>query len=88
MQVLFDGVLEVAPDSDIYHETMDKARPAPIKYTPPSPQRAEKKLENGARRSRGGAAQLRRARPALRARLDGRALRQPAQGPSGRDGGG
>ena len=48
VQVLFDGVLEVAPDSDIYHETMDKARPAPIKYTPPSPQRAEKKLENGA----------------------------------------
>lgn len=41
--VKFDGVLEIAPDSAIYQDTMDKARPAPIAYTPPAPLSSDKK---------------------------------------------
>ena len=48
MRIVFDGVLEVAPDSALYQETVEKVRPKPIRYTPPTPQQAEKKPENGA----------------------------------------
>lgn len=48
VRIVFDGVLEVAPDSALYQETVEKVRPKPIRYTPPTPQQAEKKPENGA----------------------------------------
>ncbi|MEM1483871.1 PolC-type DNA polymerase III [Oscillospiraceae bacterium PP1C4] len=44
VEVLFDGVLDIETDSKIYQDTMDKARPAPIVYTPPAP--AEKKQDD------------------------------------------
>ncbi|WP_341423451.1 PolC-type DNA polymerase III [Anaerotruncus rubiinfantis] len=47
VSVVFDGVLEIAPDSEIYQETMEKARPEPIAYTPPAQRPQEKKLDNG-----------------------------------------
>lgn len=37
IQVDFDGVLDIAPDSKLYKNVVEKARPAPISYTPPAP---------------------------------------------------
>ncbi|MEY8438494.1 PolC-type DNA polymerase III [Anaerotruncus colihominis] len=48
VRIVFDGVLEVAPDSALYRETVEKVRPKPIRYTPPAPQQAEKKPESSA----------------------------------------
>lgn len=38
VQIDFDGVLDITPDSSLYHNMVEKARPAPIAYTPPAPQ--------------------------------------------------
>lgn len=46
VQVEFDGVVEVAPDSALYQDMVEKARPAPIAYAPPAPH--EKPADAGA----------------------------------------
>lgn len=40
IQVMLDGVLDVSSASELYTETVEKARPAPAEYTPPAPKAA------------------------------------------------
>lgn len=40
IQVIMDGVLDVSTGSELYTETVEKARPAPVAYVPPAPKAA------------------------------------------------
>ncbi len=45
IKVEFDGVLDVASDSEIYQETMEKVQPEPILYQPPAEPVCSRKMD-------------------------------------------